>query len=79
MPPLPRTPEHCPSGSNLFLCSPTTSHCGLALHGSPDLVVYMAAFPLSYALLVIGDRDDDDVTTQHLVQRYSARHGVGAQ
>ena len=51
----------------------------LALHGSPDLVVYTAAFPLSYALLETGDRDRDGVPTQHLVQRYRARHGVGAQ
>lgn len=51
----------------------------LALHGSPDLVVYTAAFPLSYELLETGDRDRDGVPTQHLVQRYRARHRVGAQ
>lgn len=78
MPPLPGIPLHSPSGSNPFLlCPPTASHRGLALHGSPDLLVYTAAFPLSYALL--ETRDLDGVPTQHLVQCYSARHGVGAQ
>lgn len=70
MPPLPGTPPHGPGGSNLFLlCPPIASPCGLALHGSPGRVVYMAAFALNYAHLETRGRDRDGVPTQHLVQR----------
>ena len=80
MPPLPGTSPHRPSGSNLFvLWAPTASRSGSGFARVTRPGCLHGCFSTKLCAPGTGDRDRDGVPTQHLVQRYRAGHGVGAQ